>query len=179
MRGIIAAVARFSVFIATSLDGFIARTSGELDWLKIVELPGEDYGFGELFATVDVLVIGRGTYDSVLGFGAWPYQGKRVIVMTHRPGAPRHGEEMFAGTAGELAARLGDARRVYVDGGQVIRQFLAAGLIDDLTISVIPIVLGDGIRLFSGGEGEHRLALQRQRAWPSGLVQVEYAVARR
>src|SRR5690349_9089931 len=167
---------RFSVFIATSLDGYIARADGSIDWLSIVEAPGEDYGFADFYATVDTLVMGRGTYDTARGFPEWPYAGKRVIVLTHRPTEPLHGEEMFAGPVSDLVAKLAGAARVYVDGGDVIRQFLAADLIDDMTISIIPIVLGDGLRLFRGGEGEHRLALESHRTWPSGLAQLRYTI---
>jgi dihydrofolate reductase len=112
----------------------------------------------------------------VLGFDAWPYAGKRVIVMTHRPLAARHGEESFAGTPAALVARLAAAgtRRVYVDGGDVIRQFLAAGLIDDLTLSIIPVLLGDGVPLFGGAA--HGLRLEGTHAFDSGLVQLRYRV---
>jgi dihydrofolate reductase len=167
---------QFSVFIATSLDGYIARADGSIDWLSIVHPVDEAHGYPAFMASVDTVVLGRGTYDTVLGFKEWPYAGKRVVVMTHRPAAARHGEEFFTGSAAELAARLSGAKRVYVDGGQVVSQFFAAGLIDDVTISVIPILLGGGIRLFTGGEGEHRLELESQRSWPSGMVQIRYRV---
>jgi dihydrofolate reductase len=102
-----------------------------------------------------------------------------VIVMTRRPAEPRrHGEELFAGTVAELVVLLGDAKRVYIDGGSVIGQFFAAGLVDDVTLSIVPVVLGDGIRLFSGGELEHRLVLESHHTWPSGLVQLRYRVAK-
>lgn len=170
---------QFSVFIATSLDGYIARESGAIDWLSIVHPLDESHGYDAFFASIDTIVVGRGTYDTVLAFADWPYSGKRVLVMTTRPPQQsRCGEEFFSGSAMEVASRLGDVRRVYVDGGNVIRQFFAAGLVDDLTLSVIPIVLGGGIRLFSGGEGEHRLELVGHQAWPSGLVQMRYRVAR-
>jgi len=159
-----------SVFIATSLDGYIARANGAIDWLSIVERPGEDYGFAAFFATVDTLVMGRGTYDVVRAFPQWPYGTKRVVVLTHRPAEPRDGVEFFAGDIGELQL----AGRTYVDGGNVIQQFLAADRIDDMTVSIIPIVLGGGIRLFGGGEGEHRLRLEGHQAWDSGLVQLRY-----
>jgi len=165
---------RFSVFIATSLDGYIARADGAIDWLQIVHPLDESHGYDAFFASIDTLVVGRGTYEVARGFETWPYGGKRVIVMTHRAEAPRHGEEFFAGSVTDLVARLGDARHVYIDGGNVIRQFLAAGLVDAATISIVPIVLGGGIRLFSGGEGEHRLELESHRAWPTGLVQLRY-----
>lgn len=167
---------RFSVFIATSLDGYIARTNGAIDWLAIVHPVDEAHGYQAFMASVDAVVLGRGTYNTVLGFDQWPYPGKRVVVMTHHPAAARQGEEFFSGSALELAARLRETQRVYVDGGKVVSQFLAAGLIDDVTISVIPIILGDGIRLFSGGEGEHRLELESHRSWPSGMVQMRFRV---
>jgi dihydrofolate reductase len=169
---------RFSVFIAMSIDGYIARRDGSIDWLQIVHPLDESHGYDAFFASVDALVVGRGTYDTVQSFPEWPYGTKPVIVLTHRPAEPRHGEELFAGPVTELVAKLAGATRVYVDGGDVIRQFFAADLIDDLVISVIPIVLGDGLRLFPGGEGEHRLALEGQRTWPSGLAQLRYRVAR-
>ena len=175
---------QFSVFIATSVDGYIARVGGGLDWLEIVHPLDETHGYDAFMRSVDTVVIGRGTYDTVLGFDAWPYAGKRVIVMTRRPlaTAPRHGEETFAGEAAEVAVRVAGAaagaRRVYVDGGDVIRQFFAAGIVDDVTISIVPIVLGGGIRLFAGGEGEQRLELEGRRAWASGLVQMRYRVVR-
>ena len=167
-----------AVFIATSLDGYIAGPAGELDWLATVEQPGESYGYDEFFASVDALVVGRATYDTAARFPTWPWAGKRVIVATHRPLPPDHGVEAFAGDVAGLPARLAASRRVYVDGGQLIGQCLAAGLIDELTISVVPIVLGGGRRLFAGGEGRHRLALIAHRAWPSGLAQARYRVER-
>src|SRR4051812_40740693 len=139
---------RFSVFIAMSLDGYIARKDGSIDWLEIVHPVDEAHGYHFFMDSIDTIVVGRSTYETALGFDAWPYAGKRVVVMTHRPAEARHGETFFDGNAADLAARLSDAQRVYVDGGQVVSQFLAASLIGDITISVIPIVLGDGIRLF-------------------------------
>lgn len=165
-----------SVFIATSLDGYIARPDGRLDWLDGVQQPGEDYGYARFSGTVDAVVLGRSTYDTVIGFGpsAWQYGGKRVVVMTRRPAESQHGEGFFDGTPAELVAKLAAEghRRVYVDGGRVIQQFLAAGLLDDLTISVIPVVLGAGIPLFAGSE--HPLVLDGVESFASGLVQLKY-----
>src|SRR5689334_596669 len=95
-----------SVFIAMSLDGFIARRDGDIEWLSRVELPGEDYGYAAFAASVDVLVMGRGTYDTALGFPSWPYAGRRVIVLTHREAARRDGVELYTGTPADLVARL-------------------------------------------------------------------------
>ena len=166
----------FSVFIATSLDGYIARTDGSIDWLSIVHPVDEAHGYAAFMSSVDTIVIGRRTYEAVLEYETWPYIGKRVIIMTHHPAKALHGEDFYSGSALELANRLTDARRVYVDGGNVVSQFLASGLIDDVTISVIPIVLGNGIRLFCGGEGEHRLQLESSNSWPSGMVQMRYRI---
>ena len=173
-----------SVFIAASLDGYIARADGGLDWLAMVERAGEDYGYRDFLDAVDALVMGRRTYDSVLEFEVWPYPGKRCIVMTHAPPAPRHGEEFASGAPASLLARLGEqgVRRLYVDGGALIRQFLAAGLVDDLTLSVIPVLLGSGIRLFeedarARSSTERKLRLVTARPFDSGLVQLCYQLS--
>jgi dihydrofolate reductase len=164
------------VFIATSLDGCIAGEGGDLSFLKLVARPGEDYGYHRFFDSVDALVIGRLTYETALGFGGWPYGGKRCVVLAHTPPAPRHGEAFHTGDVAPLVARLGaeGVRRIYVDGGQVVRQFLAAGLVDELTLSLVPVVLGSATRLFGPGTGEHRLELVASRAFESGLVQLTY-----
>jgi dihydrofolate reductase len=168
-----------SVFIATSLDGYIARSDGTFDFLSIVERPGEDYGFAEFFASVDALVIGRNTYETALAFPEWPYAGKRCIVLTHREAPSVHGEQFFAGAPAALVEQLGlsGAQRLYVDGGAVIRQFLAAGLIDDLTLSIVPLLLGQGVALFGQEVPEQPLVLKTSTSYESGLVQLHYARA--
>jgi dihydrofolate reductase len=169
---------RCSAFLATSLDGFIARADGGLGWLRRFETSGEDYGFREFLASVDALVVGRGTYDAVLGLPEWPYAGKRVVVLTHRPPAPRLDETFASGAPGEVIASLAaaGARRIYVDGGATVSSFLRAGLLDDLVLSVVPVLLGDGIRLFQPPVPERRLALRDARSFPSGLVRLRYDV---
>jgi len=168
-----------SVFIAVSLDGFIARTDGSVDWLSLVEAPGEDYGYQRFFDSIDTLVIGRSTYQLALGFEPWPYQGKRCVVLTHKQSSARHAEEFFAGDVCALATRLAaeGAQRVYVDGGAVIQQFLAAGLLSELTLSVIPLLLGAGIPLFGSSTARDlKLELLAAQSFPSGLVQLRYRV---
>ena len=167
-----------SVYIAASLDGFIARPDGGIDWLSIVERAGEDYGYRAFHESVDTVVVGRSTYNLALGFEPWPYAGKRCVVLTHEPPAPRHGEEFYSGAPRELCARLSEqgVRRAYVDGGAVIQQFLSAGLVTDLTVSFVPVLLGDGVRLFGITGGDILLELERSQSFPSGLVQVEYRV---
>src|SRR4051812_48919511 len=107
---------RFAVFMAVTLDGYIARADGSIDFLA--PFHDEEHGYASFFAGVDALVIGRGTYDTVLAFPEWPYGRKRVIVCTTRPSAPAHGEEMWSGPPRQLADRLGreGVRRVYLDG---------------------------------------------------------------
>lgn len=169
-----------SVFIAVSIDGYIARPDGGVDWLSTVEWEGEDYGYKRFIDTVDTVVLGRNTYDAVLRFDSWPFDDKRCVVMTHRPAAARHGEQLFSGKPEALVDQLAKsgARHVYVDGGSAIRAFLAARLIDRMTISVVPIVLGTGIPLFTPGVQEHWLVLEESRAFSTGLMQLRYRVAR-
>jgi dihydrofolate reductase/GNAT superfamily N-acetyltransferase len=171
---------RCSVFIATSLDGYIARTDGGIDWLSIVDAPGEDYGFAAFYATVDALVIGRATYETALGFATWPYAGRRVVVLTTRPAEARHDVRFARGTPAEVLATLDDGTgaHVYVDGGKTIDRFLAARAIDAMTLSTIPIVLGGGIPLFGNPAApELRPALASVRRFPSGLVQSHYRLS--
>ena len=171
---------RCSVFIATSLDGFIARRDGGIDWLSIVETPGEDYGYAKFFADVGALILGRRTYDTALGFSAWPYGDKPCVVLTHRSAAGAGTGALPRRRAGPLLEELHAAgvRRVYVDGGAVIRLFLREGLIDDITLSIVPVLLGDGIPLFDDAIPERRLRLAGSQAFASGLVQLRYDVQR-
>ena len=169
---------RASVFVGTSLDGFIARTNGAFDFLP--EEP-EPHGYEEFFATVDALLMGRKTYETVLGFGQWPYGRKPVFVMSHRPLPPApEGAvvEWVTGTPPEIMATLGTRGigHVYVDGGQTVQQFLKAGLIDRITITKVPVLIGSGISIFGALDGDVRLRHVRTRQFPSGLVQSEYAV---
>ena len=171
---------RCSVFIAMSVDGSIARPDGALDWLSTVERAGEDYGYADFFASVDTLVVGRRTWETVAAFPDWPWTGKRVVVLTSSATpAFRHGEERHAGDPRPLLERLAreGVRRVYVDGGETIRRFLAADLVDDLTLSLIPILLPAGRRLFADGLLERRLRLTEARAFDSGLVRLRYGFA--
>lgn len=166
-----------AAFLGMSLDGFIAGPNDELDWLDRGGGPPEDHGYSPFFAGVDLVLMGRRTWEVVQRFPEWPYGAKPVAVLTHRPADARHGERVFEGPPAEVLARLGEegVRRVYVDGGAVVSQLLAAGLLDELTVSVLPVVLGAGIRLFQATGPERWLTLRESRSWPSGLVQLRYA----
>ena len=172
---------RATVFVGTSLDGFIARTNGEYDFLPAGG--GEDHGYNEFFAGVDALVIGRGTFETVLGFGSWPYGKKPVVVLSSRPldlSQVRDGVvEQMAGDPAEIVDRLA-ARgigHIYVDGGITIQRFLRAGLITRLVITRVPVLIGSGIPLFGPLDADVPLRHVSTRTFPSGLVQSEYAVA--
>ncbi len=172
---------RCSVFIATSVDGYIARRDGSIDWLASVEREGEDYGYKEFMSTVDTVVLGRNTYDFISKEPSWPFQGKRVVVLTHRPAAAKHGESFLAGKPEQVVDQLAKkgAKSVYVDGGNAVRSFLAAGLIDQMTISMVPLVLGSGIPLFGEGIAENALVLEESRAFSTGLIRLRYRVGDR
>ncbi len=168
---------RVSVYIAISLDGFIARDDGDLDWLaEVQEAGGNDYGYSGFMSTVDTVLLGRGTYDAVLTFDSWPFEGKRVIVLTNRTLASRFGEAAYAGALGPLMDRLGSegVQRVYLDGGATIRQGLDEGLVDDMTLSIVPVLLGSGRPLFTRGVPGSRWTLTGAESHPTGLVQVRY-----
>ena len=176
-----------SAFLAVSVDGLIAREDGSVDWLNAINaaMPaGEDGGYGAFIATVDTIVMGRHTFDLVLTFDAWPYGAMPVHVMTRR-GVDIPASVAATVTASDespeaLVARLGAAgrRRIYVDGGATVRSFLEADLIDDLTLTTIPVILGRGRPLFGAVLPEVALTLDTVRTLPLGLVQARYRVHR-
>jgi dihydrofolate reductase len=167
-----------SVFIATSLDGFIARLDGALDWLPADG--GEPHGYDEFMATVDALVIGRKTLETVLAFAAWPYGTKPVVVLSttlSKLTVPDDAVcELMSGTPYEIVTRLAQRgmKHLYIDGGVTIQGFLEAGLIQRLTITRIPVLLGSGIPLFGSLSHDMRFEHVATRSYPSGMVQSEY-----
>jgi dihydrofolate reductase len=168
-----------SVFVGTSVDGFIARVNGELDWLP--EGGGEPHGYNEFFASVDALVIGRKTFETVLGFDPWPYGDKRVVVLSSTPvdlSVARGVVEQMAGDPADIVARLAasGAHHLYVDGGITIQRFLRAGLVQRLVITRVPVLIGEGVPLFGSLPKDVRLTHVATRDFPSGLVQSEYRI---
>ncbi len=170
-----------SVFIGTSLDGFIARPNDDLDFLP--PGGGEPHGYDEFIAGVDAIVIGRKTFEKVLTMGPWPYGKKRVVVLSSRPldlsAAVGGVVEQMAGTPAEIVSRLAatDAHHLYIDGGITIQRFLGAGLIQRLIITRVPVLIGEGVPLFGALPHDIRLRHIATRHYPSGLVQSEYQVA--
>jgi dihydrofolate reductase len=172
---------RVSVFIGTSVDGFIARPNGDLDFLPAGG--GEPHGYNEFIASVDALVIGRNTFETVLAFPAWPYGDKRVVVLSSRPldlSTVRGGVvEHMAGPPAEIISKLAvrGIHHLYVDGGITIQRFLREGLIQRLIITRVPVLIGDGIPLFGALPRDVRLRHVATQHFPSGLVKSEYHVA--
>jgi dihydrofolate reductase len=169
-----------SVFVGTSVDGFIARPNGHLDFLPTGG--GEPHGYNEFIATVDAIVIGRKTFETVLAMEDWPYGGKRVVVLSSRPvdlSGARGVVEQMAGAPAEIVSQLAasGAHHLYVDGGITIQGFLRAGLIQRLVITRVPVLIGDGVPLFGTLPSDIRLRHMATRHYTSGLVQSEYQVA--
>lgn len=169
-----------SVFIGTSLDGFIARLDGSYDFLP--EGGGEPHGYNEFIATIDTIVIGRKTFETVLALPQWPYGGQRVVVLSSRPidlSAVRGGRvEQMSGDPAEIIAKLEAtaAHHLYIDGGVTIQRFLRAGLIQRVTITRVPVLIGEGIPLFGALPHDVRLRHVATQAYASGLVKSEYEV---
>jgi len=167
-----------SVFVGTSLDGFIARKDGSFDFLP--DDP-EPHGFEEFLASVDALVMGRNTFETVMGFDAWPYGEKRVVALSSRPlelSRAKGKVEQMAGEPAEIVAKLeaSGARHLYVDGGITVQRFLRAGLIQRLIVTRVPVLIGQGIPLFGALPHDIRLRHLATRAYATGLVQSEYEV---
>lgn len=173
-----------SVFIATSLDGFIARKNGALDWLPGSDAePGEeDYGYNSFFDSIDTLVFGRKTYELASSFPVWPYAEKNVVVLSSRyPQTLLPISQNIEGTSltpRKLLAALENrgARHIYVDGGTTIQNFLRDGLINDLTITRVPVLIGEGIPLFGSTGRDIPMQHISTKAFSSGFVQSKYAI---
>lgn len=165
------------VYIATSIDGYIARKNGDLKWLDCVNGPPEDYGFHPFMASLDAIVLGRNTYETCSAFDEWPYK-KRTIVLSNTLQTVRREAELFQGELPDLCAKLhaDGVKKVWVDGGITISKFLEERLVDEITLSIIPVLLGTGIPLFSPVLNEHTCKLISSQSYPSGLTQLRYEV---
>ena len=174
-----------SAFVATSLDGFIAREDDSLDWLddanKMVP-KGEDCGFEEFFNSIDFITMGRVTFEKVLTFTKWPYGEKKVVVLSSKKmQIPIELEKTVSSSTlspNELVKKLAaeGTKKIYVDGGNTIQRFLSANLLDEITITIIPVLLGKGKPLFAGIEREIKLDLVSSRSFGFGFVQNKYKV---
>lgn len=169
-----------TVYIATSLDGFIARPNGEVDWLGEPSAEAMD-DFERLMAGVDCVVMGRATYETVRSFGEWPYT-KPVVVLTSRdlkiPTELHDSVQTLSGAVREVCDELASRgfEKLYIDGGRTIRSFLSERLIDRLVLTTAPVLLGEGIPLFGPLDGDTNLQHVMTRVLPEGFVQSEYRV---
>lgn len=170
------------VFIATSLDGFIARPDGDIHWLTSRPVPeGEDFGYAAFLDGIGAMVMGRESFEKVLTFPEWPYKTP-VVVLSRTPDrvtVPAALKDKVRVTAKPPRDVLMDldaegVRRVYLDGGQTIRSFLAEGLVRRMIVTLIPVLLGQGRPLWGHGAGDVDLTLVTSRSWGNGFVQVEY-----
>jgi dihydrofolate reductase len=170
---------KVSAYIAVSLDGFIARKNGDLDWLPAGEEGGEDFGYAEFMSTIDHVVMGRNTFEKVLTLGRWRYD-KKVIVLTSRdltiPLELDDKVEALHLSPRELVQEMEErgAKHIYLDGGVTIQRFLRESLVDEMTITTIPILLGEGLPLFGKLEKDVMLELVKSQSFKNGFVQNKY-----
>ena len=166
------------LYIATSLDGFIARKDGSVDWLSPYEKGQEDYGYNEFFKKIGTVIMGNATYKQVLTFGDFPYRGKDCFVFTRNKDKHKDENVTFVSeSAKDFISQLnsGDNKNIWLVGGaSIVDEFLKSDLIDEFIITIIPILLGDGIPLFKGGSNEKKLKLIDAKTFDSGLVQLRY-----
>lgn len=169
-----------SLFIATSLDGYIAKPNDDLSFLKLVEKEGEDYGYAAFTSTIDTIILGRKTYDWVLReIGTSHYDnGEREVYVVTRTKRPDVGKTKFyTGSLTELVQQLKNqnGKNIYCDGGsEIINELIKNDLIDEMIISVIPVLVGNGTRLFKDGRPEQQLELVNTKTFDTGLVQLHY-----
>ncbi len=172
---------KVSVFVGTSLDGFLARKNHAFDFLPADG--GEPHGYEEFIKSVDAVVIGRNTFEVVRRMGGWAYGKKRVVVLSRRPldlSKIRGPVEQMSGDPVEIVAKLEatGAKHLYVDGGITIQSFLRAGLVTRMIITRVPVLIGEGIPLFGSLPHDVKLRHVVTKSFPSGMVTSEYEVAR-
>lgn len=166
------------LYIASSLDGYIARKDGSIDWLSIVETPDTDYGYREFYQSIDALVMGRKTYDLCLSFGEWPYPDKSAYIFTRQELTSERDDVTFiSALPNQFMANVAAKgyRRIWlVGGGELVAEFERHSLIDEYIISIIPVFLGEGILLFPPPGPETILELTGSQFYSTGLVQLKY-----
>lgn len=168
------------LYIAMSLDGFIAGPGEDLSFLSMVEKEGEDYGYGEFVKTVDTIIIGRKTYDKVIAMGyEYPHTDKDVYIVSRTPRPPAGTFQYYTGNLTDLVTKVKSkhGRNIYCDGGaEIVQELLRNKLIDELIVSIIPVLLGDGTRLFKDGRPKQALRLVSGKTFEKGLAQLHYVV---
>jgi dihydrofolate reductase len=171
---------KLSLFIATSLDGYIAKPNDDLSFLKLVEKEGEDYGYAEFTANIDTIILGRRTYDWVLreiGTSHYDNGERNVYVITRTERQSVGKTKFYTGNLNELVQQLKseNGKNIYCDGGaEIVNELLMSDLIDELIVSIVPVLVGNGIRLFKDGRPEQQLELVNTKAFDTGLIQLHY-----
>lgn len=166
------------LYIATSLDGYIAKPNDDLSFLSIVEKDGEDYGYADFIKTVDTIILGRKTHDWIMAHvPEYAHPEKNVFVIT-RTAKPDNGNTRFyTGDLREFVLHLKgeEGRNIFIDGGaEIVHELLKENLIDEFIISVIPILVGNGTKLFKDGRPEQNLELISVKQFEKGLAQLHY-----
>jgi dihydrofolate reductase len=172
-------VRKLIVYIAMSVDGFIAGNNDDLSFLQQVEQEGEDYGYGDFIQTIDTVIIGRRTYDTVMQLtDQFPHADKACYIISSKMQEPKGNLRFYTGDLHALVAELkatNSDKHIFCDGGaSIVQQLLRLKLVDELIVSIIPVVLGDGIRLFGDNTAQQQLTLLSSKAYPKGLVQLQY-----
>jgi dihydrofolate reductase len=166
------------LFIALSLDGYIAKPNNDLGFLSIVDQEGEDYGYSVFTNTIDTVIMGRKTYDWVMSkVPEFPHADKEVYIITRSPKPNLGNIKFYTGNLNELVLKLekGKGKNIFIDGGaEIVNLLLRENLIDEFYISIIPILVGNGIRLFREGIPEQQLKLVNSKQFKTGLVQLYY-----
>jgi len=166
------------LYIAMSLDGYIAKPNDDLSFLSIVQKEGEDYGYSEFVASVDTVILGRKTYDWVMTQVAeFPHSDKNTFVVTRTPKSAIRKTQFYSGNLKDLISKLKSesGKNIFIDGGaEIVNLLMKDNLIDEFIVSVIPVFLGEGVRLFQEGRPEQNLKLVTSKRFDTGLVQVHY-----
>lgn len=166
------------LYIAQSLDGYIARENNDISWLSIIERDNEDYGYNSFIETIDTVFMGRKTYEKLLTFDIeFPHKGRKCYVLSKTLEGADENVQFFSGNIEDIITKLKEqeGKNIFIDGGsEVVRAFRDKNLIDEYVISIIPVLLGRGIRLFRETDTENKLKLVENKVYDSGLVQLKY-----
>lgn len=166
------------LYIASSIDGYIAKPNDNLDFLSIVEQEGQDYGYAEFIKTVDAVIVGRKTYDKVIAMGFdFPHADKDAYIITRKPRPTIGSVKFYTGNLKSLVTKLKskNGKNIFCDGGaEIVNELLKHNLIDEFIISLIPILLGNGTKLFKDNRPEQELELVSTKQFDKGLIQLHY-----
>lgn len=166
------------LYIATSLDGYIAQTNDDLSFLSMVEQEGQDYGYADFVKTIDAVIVGRKTYDKVISMGFdFPHADKDAYIITRAPRPNIGNVKFYTGDLKTLVEKLKaeSGKNIFCDGGaEIVNELLQHNLIDEFIISIIPILVGNGTKLFKDGRPEQKLELVSVKSFDKGLTQLHY-----